>query len=213
VADRGRQASDRPSSTGVAQEIEPFHSHLENAESGQPKARPKRKRKVRCRLSRKRAGPSKFQECCFAWSGTPPRDTAWAMSEENVELARKAIDALNRGDLDAWLAFLSPDVVWEALPGVPGLGELYRGRAEVREWIEQLFELAEGGIHTEIEQLTDLGDDRVFLAIVLTARGRGSGVPFEMPNWEVIWFAEGLVTRRQIFWTRDEALEAAGLSE
>ena len=36
------------------------------------------------------------------------------MSEENVELARKAIDALNRGDLDAWLAFLSPDVVWEA---------------------------------------------------------------------------------------------------
>jgi ketosteroid isomerase-like protein len=143
----------------------------------------------------------------------PPRDTAWAMSEENVELARKAIDALNRGDLDAWLAFLSPDVVWEALPGVPGLGELYRGRAEVRDWIEQLFELAEGGIHTEIEQLTDLGDDRVFLAIVLTARGRGSGVPFEMPNWEVIWFAEGLVTRRQIFWTRDEALEAAGLSE
>jgi ketosteroid isomerase-like protein len=142
-----------------------------------------------------------------------PRDTARAMSEENVEQARKAIDALNRGDLDAWLAFLSPDVVWEALPGVPGLGELYRGRAEVREWIEQLFELAEGGIHTEIEQLTDLGDDRVFLAIVLTARGRGSGVPFEMPNWEVIWFSEGLVTRRQIFWTRDEALEAAGLSE
>jgi hypothetical protein len=41
----------------------------------------------------------------------------------------------------------------------------------VREWIEQLFELADGGIHTEIEQLTDLGDDRVFLAIVLTARG------------------------------------------
>jgi ketosteroid isomerase-like protein len=147
--------------------------------------------------------------------GDPPpsRDTAWAMSEENVELARKAIDALNRGDLDAWLAFLSPDVVWEALPGVPGLGELYRGRAEVRDWIEQLFELAEDGIHTEIEQLTDLGDDRVFLAIVLTARGRGSGVPFEMPNWEVIWFAEGLVTRRQIFWTRDEALEAAGLRE
>jgi hypothetical protein len=58
-----------------------------------------------------------------------------------------------------------------------------------------------------------LGDDRVFLAIVLTARGRGSGVPFEMPAWEVVWFAEGLVTRRQVFWTRDEALEAAGLRE
>ena len=61
------------------------------------------------------------------------RDTAWAMSEENLELARKAIDALNRGDLDAWLAFLSPDVVWEALPGVPGLGELSRTRDEALE--------------------------------------------------------------------------------
>ncbi len=135
------------------------------------------------------------------------------MSQENVELLRQATDALNRRDVDAWLAFLSPDVVWEALPGVPGLGELYRGRAEVRAWIDQLFELAEGVVHTEIEQVTELTDGRVFLAVVLTARGRGSGVPFEMPAWSVIWFAEGLVTRRQVFWTRDEALEAAGLSE
>jgi ketosteroid isomerase-like protein len=135
------------------------------------------------------------------------------MSEENVELAREAIDALNRGDLDAWLAFLSPDVVWEALPGVPGIGELYRGRAEVRGWIEELWEVAEGVVHTEVEQITDLGEDRVFLALVLTARGRGSGVPFEMRTWSVIWYREGLVTRRQAFWTRDEALEAAGLSE
>ena len=106
------------------------------------------------------------------------------MSEENVEVVRKAIDALNRRDLDAWLTFLSPDVVWEALEGVPGVGELYRGRAEVRQWIELLWEVAEEGIvHTELEQITDLSDDRVFLAVALTARGRGSGVPFELHTW------------------------------
>ena len=49
------------------------------------------------------------------------------MSQENVAVARKAINALNRGDYDALLAFASPDVVWEALEGVPGIGELYRG--------------------------------------------------------------------------------------
>ena len=92
---------------------------------------------------------------------------------------------------------------WRAVPG----------RAEVRGWIEELWEVAEGVVHTEIEQITDLGEDRVFLALVLTARGRGSGVPFEMPTWSVVWFAEGLVTRRQVFWARDEALEAAGLQE
>ena len=135
------------------------------------------------------------------------------MSQENVELAREAIDALNRGDVDAWLAFLSPDVVWETLGGVPGVEEVHRGRAEVREWIEQLWEVAEGIVHTNIEQITDFGEDRVFLAAVFTARGRGSGVPFELHTWSVIWYREGLVTRRQAFWTRDEALEAAGLSE
>jgi hypothetical protein len=29
----------------------------------------------------------------------------------------------------------------------------------------------------------------------------------------VAWFAERKITRRQVFWTRDQALEAAGLSE
>jgi ketosteroid isomerase-like protein len=135
------------------------------------------------------------------------------MSEENVALVRKAIDALNRGDFDALLAFLSPDVVWEGLEGVSGIGELYRGRAEVREWIALMLEDTEEGIHTEIEQMADLGDDRVFIAVVLTARRRDSGEPFEYRTWQIVWFADDLITRRQVFWTRAEALKTAGLRE
>jgi ketosteroid isomerase-like protein len=135
------------------------------------------------------------------------------MSEENVALARKAIDALNRRDYDALVAFLSPDVVWEALEGISGIGELYRGRAGAREWIALMSENTEGGFHTEIEQMADLGDDRVFIAVVLKARRRGSGLPFEYRTWQIVWFAEGLITRRQVFWTRANALKTAGLRE
>jgi ketosteroid isomerase-like protein len=135
------------------------------------------------------------------------------MSEENVALARKAIGALNRGDFDSFLSFLSPDVEWQALEGVPGIGELYRGRAGVREWIELMWKNAEEGVHIEIKQITDLGDDRVFIAVVLTARRRGSGAPFEYRTWQIVWFADGLITRRQVFWTRAEALKAAELRE
>ena len=136
------------------------------------------------------------------------------MSQENVELVREAVDAINRDDFDAMLALLSPDVVWEALEGVTGIGELYRGRAEVREWIELMLEDAEeGSVHIEIEQMADLGDDRVFIAPVLTARRRGSGVPFEYRTWQIVWFADGLIARRQVFWTRAEALKSAGLRE
>jgi hypothetical protein len=35
---------------------------------------------------------------------------------------------------------------------LPGLGEVYRGRAEAREWLEQLLELFEES-HLEIEQI------------------------------------------------------------
>jgi ketosteroid isomerase-like protein len=133
------------------------------------------------------------------------------MSEENVALVRKSIAALDRGDLDAWLDFLSPDVVWEALEGVPGIRDLYRGRAGVREWVELMWQDAEEGVHIDTQQITDLGDDRVFIAVVITARRKDSGVPFEYRTWQIVWFADGLITRRQVFWTRAEALKSAGL--
>ena len=130
-----------------------------------------------------------------------------------MALARKSIDALNRGDIDSFIAFLSPDVVWEALEGVSGIGGLYRARTGVREWIELMWENAEEGVHIEIERITDLGDNRVFIAVVITARRRGTGVPFEYRTWQIVWFADGLITRRQVFWTRAEALKTAGLRE
>jgi ketosteroid isomerase-like protein len=132
------------------------------------------------------------------------------MSEENVEIVRKVIDAFNRGDLDAWLGFLSPEVVWESLP-LPGFRDVYRGRAEAREWIELLLEVFD--FHLEIDEITALSDDRVLMAASTRGRGRGSGLPLERQSWEVLWLADGLITRRQGLLTRDEALEAAGLSE
>jgi steroid delta-isomerase-like uncharacterized protein len=134
------------------------------------------------------------------------------MSQETVELARRIFDAFSRRDVDAFVALLGPDVVWEENPELPGLRDVYRGRAEVREWMAAVLEVFENQ-KVEVVELTDLSDDRVFAETVLTARGQGSGVPVELRFWTVAWFAEGKVTRRQVFWTRDQALEAAGLSE
>jgi ketosteroid isomerase-like protein len=39
-----------------------------------------------------------------------PRDTAWAMSEENVEVVERLIAALNAGDVDQYRALCTPDV-------------------------------------------------------------------------------------------------------
>ena len=42
---------------------------------------------------------------------------------------------------------------------------------------------------------------------------RGSGVPLEYRTWQIVWFADGLIARRQAFWTRAEALKTAGLRQ
>jgi ketosteroid isomerase-like protein len=133
------------------------------------------------------------------------------MSQENEEVVRRSIDAFNRGGVDTWLRFLSPDVVWESLPLV-GFRDVYRGRAEAREWSEQLTEVFEEA-HLEIQQITPLNDDAVLVELTPIGRGRGSGLPGEQRIWSIFWLAEGLITRRQPFSTRAAALEAAGLKE
>jgi ketosteroid isomerase-like protein len=136
------------------------------------------------------------------------------MSEENIEAILRGVEALNRRDVDAFVAGVSPEVAWETNPEMVGLGGLYRGRAGVREFIEHLLGLDTWeSVHVEVEEITEATEDRVLVGMHVEARGRGSGVPTELSLWQVFWFADGLITRRQVFWTRQEALEAAGLGE
>ena len=134
------------------------------------------------------------------------------MSQENIELVQEATDVFNRGGPDAFMALLSPDVVREMTPELPGLREVYHGPTEVRELQEELFELAES-VRVEVRGLTELSDDRVFCETILTGRGTGSALPFEQHYCTVFWIAEGKIARREVWMDREEALEAAGLSE
>ena len=112
--------------------------------------------------------------------------------------------------MPGWVS--SAQVVWESLP-FPGFSDVYRGRAEAREWYEQLLEVFEEA-HLEIEEITALSDDRVLSDIPRSGAVGAVACPgATVCSWSIHWLAKGLIARRQVFWTRDEALEAAGLSE
>ena len=134
------------------------------------------------------------------------------MSEENVELVRAMADATKRIDIDAVIALLSPDVVWEENAELPGLREVYRGRDEVRAWADELLEVTESA-HSALDRVTELSGDRVFTENFLTIHGKGSGAPAELRYWALYWIKNGKIARRQVFWNRADALEAAGLEE
>ena len=68
------------------------------------------------------------------------RDTAWAMSQENVELRYRAADAFTRHDLDALLALCDPDVMFISRHlGLEGGGGSHHGHDGVRSWWESLL--------------------------------------------------------------------------
>jgi ketosteroid isomerase-like protein len=129
-----------------------------------------------------------------------------AMSEENVETLRLAHAAFERGDMETAIeSYLHPEIEWETR--WPGLPHAYYGRDGVREWFERVME--------PIEMKMDLLDVRAVGAQVLASyrahgAGKSSGVPTEMPIFDLLTFRDGLIARRQTFYTEAEALEAAG---
>ena len=90
------------------------------------------------------------------------------MSQENVELTRRAFKAFDDRDLDALLAVLDDDV--EAFPILAGMEGDYRGHDGIRRWWAGLLGTFPD-FRAEIAELRDLGD--VTLAVAPPARSRG----------------------------------------
>ena len=132
------------------------------------------------------------------------------MSQENIEVVLKAVDAVNRRDPDAFVACLHPDVEWEESGDVfPGLRGTHRGWAGVRKWFQEaILELWES-LHCEVQEISEGSDDRVFLDLSITSRGKASGAETELRGWQVFRVVDGKVVRRWWFRNRAEALQAA----
>jgi ketosteroid isomerase-like protein len=131
------------------------------------------------------------------------------MSEENVELARRSVDAFNRRDLDALLALMHDEV--EGAPPLASIEGHYHGHAGIRRWWESLF-TGLPDFTIEVVEVRDLGDLTV---AVLRNRAQGavSQAPVEQRLWLVGEWRDGKVIWWQSFRSEAEALEAAGLRE
>ena len=138
------------------------------------------------------------------------------MSEENVELVRRIYEAAARRDSAAVLAYYDPDVEWDSsgspLSRLIGGRGTYHGHEGVRDWFREWHEAWES-VEEDYKELIDAGDQVISIATA-RARGRASGVDVEMSDYAALWTVrDGKVVRVVWFPTREQALEAAGLSE
>jgi ketosteroid isomerase-like protein len=131
------------------------------------------------------------------------------MSQENVELALQAFDAINRRHLDALLALIDDDV--EIVTRIAAMEGGVHGHDGMRRWWENMF-TAFPDYYFEVVDVRDLGD--VTLASLRAlGHGAGSDVPFEDRLWHASQWRRGQCVWWRAFETEAEALEAAGLRE
>ncbi len=135
------------------------------------------------------------------------------MSQENVELVRQGFEAHNRDDRATATRLLAPDVEWHSVAGpLFGVGTI-RGREAVLKFLWEDMRESIEGFRARPEELTDLGDDRVLVVARYEGRGRSSGAEVDLRVASVYEIRDRMLATVRDYGSREDALEAAGLSE
>ena len=132
------------------------------------------------------------------------------MSEENVEIVRRAFATFNRRDKAAWLADLDP--ACEAFPTAewPENQPVRGAEACWDFYVRNVGAFEEGPF--ELREIRDAGPHKVIANHHREMRGKSSRATVVYDLWAVVTLRGGKQTRWEWFNTRAEALEAVGLS-
>ena len=131
------------------------------------------------------------------------------MSQDNIERARRTLEAVGREDYDAAMELVHPQI--ELVP--PGAQAPRKGAGRFRQWMEP------DAFAEQVIQPLDFvagKDRRVLSKQHIKARGSGSGIELEITSFTVWSFDEDdLITRVEIYLPHEEAKAraAAGLSD
>jgi ketosteroid isomerase-like protein len=152
------------------------------------------------------------------------------MSQENVEIVRRFMDAIERGFDAYWkdprpiatalkegklwpawaeaFEYLDPEIEWKTV----FLGETVCGYFEAARTWDDFLSWAED-YRPSLEEVADLEGDHVFVEVGLVGSGKNSGMRMYARFFDVFTLRDGLILRIEEYLARAEALEAAGLSE
>ena len=92
-----------------------------------------------------------------------------------------------------------------------GRGSVFAGYEGIRRWLSELHDLYED-LSSEILEVRD-PEARVVVVFLVRGRGAGSGVTLEQLLAQVVTLRQGKVIEIREYFSREAALEAAGLRE
>ncbi len=131
------------------------------------------------------------------------------MSRENVEMVRRALDSVNRGDVDAALEDAVENVKLDWSNSIGPLRGIYEGKERARELWSSFLE-AFDGVQWDPEEIIDVDESRVIVVNHVRMRGRGSGVDVEAVGIQLWTISGGEAQSIKLYQSKDDALEAVG---
>jgi ketosteroid isomerase-like protein len=133
---------------------------------------------------------------------------SWAaMSTENVDLHRRAVEAFNTRDVEKFIALCDPQIELHSAVTVSA----YHGHGGVRRWHRDLQEAFGDEVRIEPEAYFDLGEHTVTFH-VLQGRGRHSGATVAEPFAHVHRWRDGLTIYFKAYAHQEDALRDLGVS-
>jgi uncharacterized protein len=134
---------------------------------------------------------------------------AAGVAEANVQRVREGFAAMQRGDVEALVALVHPNVAF-VNPEYAIESGTRHGPDGYQIAILAMFDIFEDFEFATLE-LVDL-DDRVLVRGRVVARAKGSGVPLDQPFGHVLTFEDGKLIRHEWYRTPEEAEAVAGLA-
>jgi ketosteroid isomerase-like protein len=134
------------------------------------------------------------------------------MSQENVEIVEAASKAFARGGLDALAEYWADDIDYRAAEGALDDPGPMHGKDAVRAYVQDWLDMFDD-LRSEPVELIDAGEDRVIAVTRNSGRAKLSGVETDITYAALYTIRDGKIARGREYWTKEQALEAAGLRE
>src|SRR5689334_22728600 len=136
------------------------------------------------------------------------------MSQENVEIFKRAVDTWNRDDFDAWIDLFDPEFEWHTAieRAFEGTDSVFRGFAGARKVWESYKGEAFQQLEARYDEFRDLGESVLALGEIKII-GQASQLEVASEIAQLLTFRGGKIASSRDFMSHAEALEAAGLRE
>src|SRR6266516_5431615 len=133
------------------------------------------------------------------------------MSQENVELHRRIMQAYSTRDIEAGIAISDSQIEVHTVFTAVG-GGFYQGHDGLRRFQREFEDVWGDEFLIEPEAFFDLGEHTLAFTLV-RARGRQSGAEVTIPAAQVLRWRDGLCVHFKAYAHREDALRDLGVSE